>query len=196
MKPLFIKIFIANVLLLVAANTFAQQTDYVITTKGDTLQCDISFPLFSSAGKYKVNGSNQSGKLKPDEIKEYYSYRKKTLYRAINKPGTEKPEYALVVEKGKINLYQQVTQYYNYAVNAYSSNTVQWYVGKGTESVVELKTSGLFFDKSRKERKDDFADMIKDNKIVYDKYMADGKFTFKQLRKLVHLYNTSEELED
>ena len=37
--------------------------------------------------------------------------------------------------------------------------------------------------------------MIKDNKEVYDKYLADDKFGFAQIRNLIHLYNTGRSFE-
>lgn len=181
-----ISFFIAAIFCCVTAKA---QQDYVITTKGDTLHCKVNIP-FIGGHKYKAAGMADAVKISTDDIKEYYIARKKALFLSVFKNGGTKREFMPVLEKGKINLYEVVNN--NYGPNGTSTSTTTWYVSKGTDNAIELKTSGLFLSKSRENRKNELADMFKDNKAVYDKYMTDDDFGFKQIRNLVHLYNTGE----
>ena len=156
--------------------------------------------------KYKTEGMTSAEKIKPDEILEYYIARKNSLQHSVSVSNNKNmsPVFMTVVEKGKISLYQLVvtTSYYNNGMTSYnygmtpSSSTTTWYIGKGSGDVDELKTSGLFSMASRKSRKDELGQLFADNKEVYDKYIADDKFSFKQIRNLVHLYNTGEPLKN
>jgi len=169
-----------------------EQTDYVITVKGDSIPCKITTPLIGKP-KYKVDSTSDSKKIKPNEIREYYIAHKDFRERSVYTDSTSKPIFLSVIEKGRINLYELVTTHYN---NGFTTSTTEWYVSKGSDYVTDLKTSSLFATKSRQKRKDLFGDMVKDNKTVYDKYMADDKFSFKQIRSLVHLYNTGQPIKD
>ena len=180
-----------SIVLLFTITAKAQTEDYVITTKGDTLKCSISTPLIG-ANKYTLPGANAK-KFDRDEIKEYYITRKTLRKRAVFMGDKSKADYLTVVENGKICLYQII--YINYSQYGTTSNT-EWYVGKGSDRVSPLKTSGLFLGKGRKERKDDFADMLKDKQDVYDKYIAEEKFSFNAIQNLVHLYNTGKSLKE
>ena len=187
MKISFTKalIFITAIILTFNANA---QSDYVITVKGDSIPCKISIPLIGS-NKYKSDAMSGPEKIKPDVIKEYYIARKNFRQRAVFRDNSTKPTYMTVIERGKISLYEMV--YSNY-YNGMTTTTVTWYVSKGSDNVSDLKTSALFSFKSRQTRKDDFAEMLKDNKVVYDLYISEDKFSFKQIRNLVHLYNTGQ----
>jgi len=178
-------------ILLLTVNVYAQG-DYVITVKGDSIACEINTPLIGST-KYKSDAMSRSEKIKPDEIKEYYIARKNTLYRSVFLDDKTKPVFAVVIEKGKISLYE--VKYTNYSGTTTTTTTV-WYVGKGSDHVSDLKTNGLFTNTARQQRKDDFGEMLMDNKDVYDKYKSEDKFSFRQIRNLVHLYNTGQPLND
>jgi len=92
-----------------------------------------------------------------------------------------------VIEKGEINLYQKIIYFDDGSITLL-------YISKGSDDVIALKTSGLSLSKPRQSRMDILAKMLMDNKAVYDKYKANGKFTFKQIRNIVHLYNTGHPL--
>ncbi|MDN5287073.1 MAG: hypothetical protein JWR38_3347 [Mucilaginibacter sp.] len=195
MKLLFTKAALCILAILFATGVKAQQNpDYVITAKGDSVPCKIKTPLIScSAGNYKTTANSASVKIKPDEISEYYLSKKETRYKSVIKEGKTKPEFLTVLETGKINLYEQVTEVYT---NNAVTNVTQWYVAKGTDTVKQLKTDDLIISKSRKQRKGEFASLISDNKVIYDKYTAENKFSFKQIRDLVRQYNAGEPLKD
>ena len=184
MKIIFKVVFFISAI--VVSNSAIAQNDYVITVKGDSVSCKVSIPVFGGV-KYKSGTMNTSEKIKPDEIKEYYIARKTTLWRSVFIDSASEPVFMTVVEKGKINLFELVTSIYN---GRTTTSTVTWYVSKGSDYVSDLKTSSLFSNKARKQRKDDFAEMLADNKEVYNKYKSEDKFTFVQIRNLVHLYNT------
>jgi hypothetical protein len=190
-KNLFVKtlIFIAAVTLTFNAKA---QTDYVITVKGDSIPCKITTPLVGRP-KYKVDSASDSKKIKPDEIREYYIARKDFRERSVYTDSNSKPIFVTIIEKGRISLYELVTSHYN---NGFTTTTTEWYAGKGSDYVTDLKTSSLFLFKSKKKRKDIFGEMLSDNKAVYDKYVGEDKFSFKQIRNLVHLYNTGQLLKD
>ena len=78
----------------------------------------------------------ESKKIISDEIKEFYSGKKeifsnkdKNLYRAVFIDDDKKPTYLIVVEKGKISLYEQIF------TNANGGMSMAWYVGKGSDNV-------------------------------------------------------------
>jgi hypothetical protein len=193
MKIYFTKIILFSALLLTASVLKAQDHDYVITLSGDTIKCKILFD-----GRYKADGAAKSKRISFDEIKEFYTVKDDKRCRAVYLPGHKRPQFMAVVEKGKIDLYQETKNYaYKDIVGIVSSTTVtEWYIAKGTDTVKVLKNSdflwGSVFLKSKKSRKNDLAEMLKDNKGVYNKFITDDKFSFDQIRNLVHSYNTGE----
>ena len=184
MKTSLIKTFIFVVSILSAISLKAQ--DYVITVKGDSIPCKVNKPLLG-AYKYKTSAMNESVKIKPEEIKEYYFSKRKELYRSVFRDSTSYPVFMTVVEKGPISLYQFIYTNYN---GTTTTSTAVWYVGKNSDIVLELKTTGLFLSEGKQSRKDALANMLADKKDIYDKYKAEDKFSFAQIRNIVHLYNT------
>jgi len=183
---IFRLITILHVVTIVFALTAQAQTDYVITAKGDSIRCKISMPLFGDT-KYKGVAMSEPKKIDPEEIKQYFIARKNLLERSVLTDSTSKPEFMTVIEKGKINLYQKIIYFDD-------SSITTWYISKNSDEVVALKTSGLSLSNPRQTRKDILAKMLMDKKPVYDKYKADDKFSFKQIRKMVHWYDTGHPL--
>jgi hypothetical protein len=146
MKFLYAPTLLFSFILLFTLNANAQTEDYVITTKGDTLKCSISFPLIG-ASKYTLAGGGAK-KFDRDEIKEYYITRKDLRKRAVFKEDKTKAEYMTVIENGPISLYEVIYTHYNQFGGSYS--TTDWYVSKNSERVTGLKTSSLFIGKSKK----------------------------------------------
>ncbi|MGZ3872090.1 MAG: hypothetical protein ACXVJD_04195 [Mucilaginibacter sp.] len=178
----------------------AQDQDYVIPVYGDTLKCRITQPFMSKTGRYQASGMSSSKKIRIEDIREYYVDKDKTLYRAVPKSNNTSHAFMKVLENGKISLYEDVVQSPSSGVApgfsmSVSSSTTTWYAGKGT-TVKEIKISdfslGVLFHKSKKDRKNDFSQLIADNKDVYDKFNRDEKFDFNEIRNIVHLYNTGE----
>jgi hypothetical protein len=170
------------------AQTIVRDSDYVIKMTGDTIKCHVNTP-FIGAISYTTDGDISSTKIKANEHKEYFVSRKNVTYRSVTKKGKNKPLFLRLVEKGDICLYEEIV--YSYSMYGSSSVTI-WHVSKKSDVVEQLKFSSLIaFNKQS--RKTAFADMIMDNKAVYDKYLAeDKKFTFDQIQSLVRLYNTGQ----
>jgi len=175
------------IILLALTFTVKAQGDYVVTVGGDSIACKLSMPLFGAL-KYQSATMSVPKKITPDEIREYYSSDDQQLYRAVYPTHYLKPTYLSVIENGRISLYEATNRIYN-STNMITTTTTTWYIGKGTAYVKDVKSNTLFASRSRNERKDDFAEMLKDNKNVYDKYQAEDKYSFEQIRKLIHLYN-------
>lgn len=184
MKNLITRVLIVATISTAAFKANAQK-DYIITVKGDTIPCTISTSL-SGKERYKING--EATRIKPGAIREYYIAHKSLRERSVYPDGNTLPVFMIVVEEGPITLYKTVP--YN------NKSATEWYIGKGSDRVDGLKTSGLYLARSREQRKDILATMLKDNPGVYEKYRGDDKFTFKQIRNLVHLYNTGRPMSD
>lgn len=170
------------------------QSDYVITQSGDSIPCRINHPLLTTHPKYRKSPDDEPIEIKPEEIKRYYQAKKKKLYCSVFKPGWDYRQFLIVLEYGKINLYQEILTSTSYVNNqAMGASTTNWYFSKGSDTVRQLKTSGPFMlGKSRKERIADFVALIKDNKKVYDLYLAKNQFSFQDIQRLIHYYNTGE----
>jgi hypothetical protein len=188
------KITLKKTLLFITASILAfsasAQSDYVITVKGDSTACKISTPFIGGI-KYKSEAMTESQEITPDEIKEYYIARKNTRFRSVfsDRSSTSKPVFMKVIEKGRISLYEIIYTNTNITFNSNNTySTTVWYAGKGSDYVSVLKANALLMPTKRL-RKDDFAQMLADNEDVYNKYKADDKFSFVQIRNLVHLYN-------
>jgi hypothetical protein len=195
----FTKLTACIIGLLFTANAYAQKRDYVIKSNKDSVYCTISRSFFTGNSSYKVN-SGKSVKIKPDEIREFHLGDEDVKRRSVVRQGKKKREFMTVLEDGKISLYQEITS--NPAVAGPNGtmfpggSSTQWYLAKGTDTVTEVKNNDFslatIFNKSRKHRKADFVEFIRDDQAVYDRYKAEDKFSFKQVRNLVHLYNTGE----
>ncbi len=186
MKISFVRVLITLVAMISAFNANAQ-SDYVITVKGDSIPCSISTPLLGKP-RYKVDPKGESKKIIPEEIREYYISWKDLRERSVHIDSSARAVFLAIIEKGRIGLYELVNSNYN------GTTTTEWYVGKGSDYVVDLKTNSLFLSKSKQKRKDILGEMLKDNKAAYDRYIAEDKFSFKQIQNLVHLYNTGQML--
>jgi len=73
-----------------------------------------------------------------------------------------------------------------------SYKIINWYVAKEGEPLFEVKTNNL--KGGRKERKDAFYKTIEDNPLVAQKYLAEDKFSFDQIRSIVSEYNAAAKL--
>jgi hypothetical protein len=196
MKNLFLKTAVVSavVMLVSKLNVYAQ--DYVVTLKGDTIPCQLSVTPTGNI-KYKTDNATDLVKMNQCCIVDYYIARKKTLKRFvfINSDENEwRPELVNVIENGKISLYESVDVSPTY--NGEPSLSTVWSVGKGTDSARTVITSSMFGSATKQSRKDELSKMLMDNKDVYNKYIADDRFSFKQIRNIIHLYNTGEPLKN
>lgn len=189
-------LFIGMILSALMLNAQPAYRDYVITTKGDSIRCKVKKPLIGNL-RYQSEKMSAPEEVTEENIKEYSRSNRTKIYRAVYLGNFKKPIFMTVIERGKISIYElvQTNSYYGGAGGTFTNTSqTDWYVGKNTDTVVSFKTSGFFIGKSRQERKDMLGEMFKDNPEVYNKYIAEDKFNFKQIRNLVHMYNTGENL--
>lgn len=198
MKSLRILFLIILTLNTVVGKLSAQTEDYVITQKGDTIKCVITKSVWSANYTYKSPEMAKPQKIYVEDIKEFYNSETNTLVRAVRKSEKGNLFFLALIEGGKIDLYEEVVnqQYSNGFTGVTSYNNYKkWYIAKGANVVQMLKTSdvslGAVFVKSKKQRESSLAEMIADNKEIYDKYITDNDFSFKEIRHIIHLYNTT-----
>lgn len=163
--------------------------DWLVTSKGDTINCIIDEPSSdliggSKYGKYKLNNGGKWIKITPESVKSYYLNESKELWKPMYVAEDSTITFMPLLEAGKINLFVRV---YN---NGRFTGVTMFINKSKSDTVYRLKTNGYSFN--RKERKNMLATMLMDNKQAYDQFIADDKFTFKQMRNIVHLYNTGE----
>lgn len=165
-------------------------TDYVVTNKGDTIKCSISISLLGKM-KYSVAGG-KSVDLSPEDIQELYVSRRNLFQHSRVLPGKDKPEFINIVEVGKINIY---VKSYTSAAGFGGTTSNLWYMQKGSGEVILLKTNSVLALK-KDDRKSAFEEAISDNKKVYERFLSKKKFTFDNIRSLIHLYNTDTWVDD
>ena len=172
----------------------AQNRDKVVTASGDTISCEISHRFPSTGVKYRKAKHEKAINITTDSVKGYYMANESTWYRRVYYDdkgllgGKVRPSFMSVVESGKINLYQMIitTTTYGGIGMTYSNSNTEWFVSKGSDTGVMVK--GALF--GRQKRKNEFSDLLTDNQGVYNRYLADDKFSFDEIRNLVCLYNT------
>lgn len=181
------------VALLLSVTTYTvkaqSKSDYIITLKGDTIKCKVKSIFLGSGIRFKSDKMEDYKEVDATMIKQYYRSKNAYPYRAIIPFYRKKPEFMTVIEEGKINLYQHIVQSY---ANGHSMINIYWYVQKGTDTVRQIKSSTIFNVKNRKERKDEFLELISDNKEVLEQYINAKSFSFDQIRASIHYYNTGE----
>ena len=192
MKILSTKAILIIGLLLSAFSLQAQNWDYVIKINNDTLKGQFI------GKKFKAIGWDKAKRLYLNEYRETYNASDNAVSRAVVISRNNEPVFLPVIEKGKINLYRKIV--YNMAYITPGANgmwtgggaSAEFYVSKGTDSVSRLDYSqfGTIHLESKKTRMNVLSEMLKDNKEVYNKFIAEDKFNPDQIRNLIHLYNT------
>lgn len=183
--------------LLNCQNLYAQ-TDYVIMNDGTKVMGEVQSQTTSKV-KFKAVGEKKSKKFKSADIKEGYKAGY-GVFRSIVYAAGKKPAFLLVLEDGKIKLYE----YYESSTSYYASgpygagngtfgrtyNNVNktWYAQKDGNEIAQVKTNQIWG--SRKTRKDRFFNLIEDNAHVAERYQNEDKFSFDFIRSLVIEYNT------
>jgi hypothetical protein len=167
----------------------AQNKDYIITKQGDTIRCKIKGVLFNSSIRFKTDTMKDYKEESASTIKQYFRHKEKAPQRAVTLPNKHTPEFLTLLEEGKINLYEKMVMSGGYPT---SYTYTYWFVQKGTDSVMDIKSNALINKKSRKERKEDLIALISDNKDVLGQYTTADSFSFNQIQATIHYYNTGE----
>lgn len=164
----------------------AQTSDYVITQKGDTLNCLIRKGFIFASVKYKTDSMTSYEKINSDEIKQYFHVKDKFPYRAVLVPKNKKLTFLALLEEGKINLFQdlQVT-----SDGKHSYTNIDWYAAKGTVTLTHIKTNGIINSKGHKERKAELLNLIEDNKALTDQFNTADSYSFDSIQAVIKEYN-------
>ncbi|GAB3930439.1 YgdI/YgdR family lipoprotein [Mucilaginibacter myungsuensis] len=181
------KYLIAILLALSTFTAVAQTDDYVITTNGDTIKCEVSVTW---SLKYKVPGG-KSEKIKTETIKEFYQQSNDILFRALDINDNGKPEFIHVIQNGPISLYQRVGNNYAGAIGTLLTS-LNWYVNKDNGKPFNIKGGVLISTGTTSKAKDGFGELLKDQPEIYNKYTAIDKLSFNKILDLVSLYNTGQ----
>ena len=203
MKPLLKATILCLLMAFLTRPLKAQDQDYVITIKGDTVKCKIK-KQFLGGLRYKNGKMMGAVDISSENIRGYFLHKDNTSWQSVineedkhEVADSTKHEFMEVLEKGKICLFQEIWSEtygnigYNYQRNLSSSGT-NWYVSTGSDTVTQIKTNAGWLAKSRKDRKKYVAALFSDNQAVYNKFIAGDDFSFDQLRNLIHLYNTGQ----
>ncbi len=168
---------------------FAQK-DYVITAKNDTVHCKIKMDAFDHIYAYRVAKSDQYVVIDHKNIKEVFLARDSGTYVFKDMPGQMYPGYVKVLEKGHINLYEEVINVATFA----DAKSIYWYLSKGSGALIQIKTQGAtdFNIGTQKDRTKALVDNISDCEYVATelKYTdLDKNYDFDLVRGFIKMYN-------
>jgi len=171
------------------SNAQTRYWDLVITTKGDTIHCNIDpEPLFGKT-KYIGPGMKKGVVIDTTTVKEYFTTGFTRHSKAVYVPVLKHTAFLGVAEQGKINLYYLNISYQN------GTSSRELFVTKGNDQLFHVKEPGLYDNYGSKtdKYKADLAAMLKDNPDAYAKYAAQKKINDEQIKALIHFYNTGQE---
>lgn len=179
-----------TMLLVISMAANAQNNDRVITINNDTIPCRIIWSKLFSTFKYTTTDSSHTTKIDKDKVREFYSADKKIWYRKIYaSKGTLFAHDLMmaVLERGKISLYQTSVM-----VNGVT-NTL-WYATKKSDTGIYIKTNAIAIISGTRKGKKIFITYLADNKPIQDKYIADDNPDIDEIQRLIHWYNTGEQI--
>lgn len=192
-------LFAFSLLILLILRLDAQaQSDYIITNDGKKVMGEVKNHNVDKV-KFVPAGEKKSLKFKPEDIKEAFKAGH-GIFQSQNLPNGKGLSFLQFLENGNIKLYEFFKNGYTSAYGApifygapgtfmtgRSNPTRYWYARKEGGELVEIKSNQIWG--SRKNRKDNFLDLIKDNQHVADRYQNEDKFTFDFVRSLIVEYN-------
>lgn len=181
---------IGLILFAFSSNAQTRYWDMVITTKGDTVHCNIDpEPLFGKT-KYIGAGMKKGVVIDTTTVREYFTTGFTRHSKAVYVPVLKHTVFLGVAEQGKINLYYLNISYQN------GTSSRELFVTKGSDQLYNVKEPGLYDNYGSKtdKYKADLAAMLKDNTDAYNRYTAQKKFNDEQIKALVHFYNTGQEV--
>jgi hypothetical protein len=155
-------------------------TDYAVNTHGDTLQGKIKINWMTEKVKLKTNTGTYS--ISNGDYTTYFIARHKALYEKI---ATDRSHvlWTRVIERGKINLYEIIQR------RARNQTQTTWFIRKNEPVSYTLKRSGIAGNIGKKGDGDIIKEFISDNPVVLNEYEMRSRYTFKNLRHLIEVYN-------
>jgi len=165
------------------ANVFAQQPDYFITAKNDTVYCDLSDAMGTVINKdfrYTTATITKGQKLNTDTVKEFS--KKGIVYTKQVLPGdVEKKKFVVWSLRGKVNLYIKDDREFN------SVAVVDYYVNKGNDDLIEIKLDRKYA--GLQDRMKGFYAMFSDAPQLVAKFKAAEDYSLKAISRLISQYN-------
>jgi len=189
MKKIFINAAFTLVVLLFCVSLKAQQ-DYVVTFTGDTLYGKIKKPLLD-AFKFQEKGKKESTSITPEAYTEYYRAKDSIHYVAVMLPGASKSQFLERVVYGKIQMFVKVTNSPGAmgpgVTMTAGYSTASWYAGFNTNQLLEIKTSGLWGSRSKREK--NFDSLISSYPELLEDFKKEKDFSFEMLKSYIRKYN-------
>ncbi|WP_207421547.1 hypothetical protein [Desertivirga brevis] len=180
LRFVFLGMFILNVYQVSAQ-------DYLITSDGDTLTGDVK-GISNDAIKFRKTEEKKATWFKASEVQEAYDKQAKTTYAGRMIPGNSKSILLVVLEKGKVTLFESSFDWQSSTPNMAPSfhKSQKWYAAKGDSELVEVKTNSILG--SQQQRKANLKKLLDDNPEIANKLSVDD-FSFKSVRELIKDYN-------
>jgi len=168
-------------------NHTVAQAGYIITQKGDTIKGEVKLPAF---GRPKFKPANKANfrSFNPDTLREYQLTKDSAIFSLKSIPVSSANLVSKVqplrrLEHGAINLYEYVA--------SSGAQISTWYVSKGADSLIALKTSDLLLagNGSKKDRRQMLSNLFADQHDIQKAFDESGKFDFDTIRHYIHSYN-------
>ncbi|PWS29267.1 hypothetical protein DHW03_05460 [Pedobacter yonginense] len=196
MKILLRSIFCITLLCTFFTQLHAQ--DFVVTSTNDTIRGEIEKEIFGFY-RFKPQGSDNSIKIKRQEIKEFYKAEKEVNFLVRQIPWKRRPEFLERIIKGKIDLFE----YGSYGGGAYhpgapggagsfsgsGMSIIEWYACKSNGELFEVKSTSFFG--SRRERKENFYKLISDKPELLEKFMKNDDYSLEAIEACIKEYNSN-----
>lgn len=191
----FIFLFFCACLTGFGSSLFAQ-TDYIINNDGVKIMGEVKSNNYNKV-KFIPDGEKKVQKFNPKQLKESYKAGE-GVFRSVVRSKGEAPLFLKVLEDGRVKLYE----YFRQSAGGYTggaaggaggyfvggSTQKRWYAQKDEGVLVDIKSNGIWG--SRKDRKDNFLNLVTDNAHVTERYKKVDKFNFDFVRSLIVEYNT------
>ncbi|MDB5007010.1 MAG: hypothetical protein JWP45_1403 [Mucilaginibacter sp.] len=178
-------------LILDSGSLFAQR-DYVVTLKNDTIKCEIKRSLITGNFRYRIDTNKGFKSLPVQDYKEIFDSRDTILVILKNPPPLGHPYFVYWLERGKINLYEQIIWS---GSGTTRSSSKYWYATKGkSDSLIQIKTDALMYNHigTHKQRIQSFLNLINDCEYVATELQHSDiqkSYDFDRIREYIQMYN-------
>lgn len=168
--------------LLYCTQALAQNGDYFVTKKNDTIQCKTLQESMFSAKKFKYTTSKmtESRAVNLDTVYEYSTDN--IIYTRRVLPGDSLLSFVIWIERGKIDLYQLL-------IPGMKSSVSYFYAAKDNGPLVEVKTDNQLAG-AHKKRVKAVDDLLLDVPDIHARFNPEVDFSYKKIHNLIKEYNS------
>jgi hypothetical protein len=163
---------------------FAQQPDYFITAKNDTVNCtlkDAMGTVINKDFKYTTATKTKPQKLNTDTVNEFS--KNNVVYTKQVLPGdSEKKMFVTWSLRGKINLYTFDNREFN------SEAVVHYYIGNEHDELIEIRPG--FKYAGRQDRMKAFYDMFANAPQLVTKFKTAEDYSLNAIVSAIAAYNS------